>query len=189
MAKFCPKCGNQMSDNSKFCMECGTKLGDYTSGGAEIKDNLIQRSQVGAASVGKVEISPTINATATGGYVCRVCGSSASGKCDRCNMHICGKCFKEFYHVADLETSLCLLCNKCIEKISAYETEKIYNSNLSKISISGYFSIDEIDDKYCEICREYLADYRCNHCSAKFCDLCFNPTSDIKCPKCNQDLG
>lgn len=50
MTKFCPDCGNQMSDNAKFCMECGAKLGDYTSG-AKI-EGVIQRSQVGAASVG-----------------------------------------------------------------------------------------------------------------------------------------
>ncbi|MCX9011342.1 MAG: zinc ribbon domain-containing protein [Candidatus Methanoperedens sp.] len=61
MAKFCPNCGNQMSDNAKFCVECGSKLGDYPSGGAGIKDNIIQRSQVGAASVGSVEISPVIS--------------------------------------------------------------------------------------------------------------------------------
>lgn len=60
MEKFCPNCGNQMSDSAKFCLECGTKLGDYTSGGAGIKDNVIQRSQVGTASVGNIHISPVI---------------------------------------------------------------------------------------------------------------------------------
>lgn len=60
MAKFCPNCGNQMSENVKFCMECGTKLGDYTSSGAEIKDSMIHRSQIGAASVGNIHISPVI---------------------------------------------------------------------------------------------------------------------------------
>lgn len=60
MTKFCPDCGNQMTDNSKFCIECGAKLGDYTSGGAGIKDSVIQRSQVGTASVGNIHISPVI---------------------------------------------------------------------------------------------------------------------------------
>ena len=23
---YCPKCGNQISDNSKFCIKCGTKI-------------------------------------------------------------------------------------------------------------------------------------------------------------------
>lgn len=61
MAKFCPECGNQMSDNAKFCMECGAKLSDYSSGGVNIGDGLVQRSQVGAASVGNVNISPIIS--------------------------------------------------------------------------------------------------------------------------------
>jgi uncharacterized membrane protein YvbJ len=60
MTKFCSDCGNQMTDNSKFCMGCGAKLGDYTSGRAGIKDSVIQRSQVGTASVGNIHISPII---------------------------------------------------------------------------------------------------------------------------------
>lgn len=60
MAKFCPNCGNQMNENVKFCMECGTKIGDTTNSGTEIKDNMIQRSQIGAASVGNIHISPVI---------------------------------------------------------------------------------------------------------------------------------
>lgn len=60
MAKFCPNCGNQMNENAKFCMECGTKIGDIKNGGTEIKNNMIQRSQVGTASVGNIHISPVI---------------------------------------------------------------------------------------------------------------------------------
>ncbi len=60
MVKFCPNCGNQMNENAKFCMECGTKIEDTTNRGSEIKDNMIQRSQVGAASVGNIHISPVI---------------------------------------------------------------------------------------------------------------------------------
>ncbi len=29
--KFCPSCGNRMSENAKFCMECGAKMDNYTS--------------------------------------------------------------------------------------------------------------------------------------------------------------
>lgn len=58
---FCPSCGNQMSDNAKFCMECGAKLTDFSSGGVKINDNVIQKSQVGVASVGNVNISPVIS--------------------------------------------------------------------------------------------------------------------------------
>jgi len=76
MSKFCPKCGNQMSDNAKFCMECGTNLEDYTSGGVEIKDNVIQRSQIGTSSVGTVAISPEIflNESTTQDGLCPKCG-------------------------------------------------------------------------------------------------------------------
>lgn len=57
---FCPKCGNQMGDNAKFCMECGAKLNDYNSGGVNIRDGFVQRSQIGAASVGNINVSPII---------------------------------------------------------------------------------------------------------------------------------
>jgi uncharacterized membrane protein YvbJ len=60
MTKFCPNCGNNMSDNAKFCMACGAKLSEYTSGGVDLQDSVVQRSQVGAASVGNVNISPVI---------------------------------------------------------------------------------------------------------------------------------
>lgn len=60
MTKFCPNCGNKMSDNVKFCMECGAKLSEYTSSGVDMHDSVVQRSQVGAASVGNVNISPVI---------------------------------------------------------------------------------------------------------------------------------
>ena len=63
MTKFCPNCGNRMSNSAKFCMECGAQLSDYTSGGVEIDDSVVQRSQVGAASVGNLNISPVISAT------------------------------------------------------------------------------------------------------------------------------
>lgn len=60
MVKFCPNCGNQMSDNAKFCMECGAKLEDYTSSSSKISDSVIQRSRIGSAGVGSVNISPNI---------------------------------------------------------------------------------------------------------------------------------
>ena len=63
MTKFCPNCGNRMSNSAKFCMECGAQLSDYTSGGVEIDDSVVQRSQVGAASVGNLNISPVISPT------------------------------------------------------------------------------------------------------------------------------
>lgn len=63
MTKFCPNCGNKMGDNAKFCEGCGTELSDLTSGGVRVHDSVVQRSQVGAASVGNVNISPIIAPT------------------------------------------------------------------------------------------------------------------------------
>lgn len=31
MPKFCPNCGNSMSDYAQFCMSCGTRLEDFRS--------------------------------------------------------------------------------------------------------------------------------------------------------------
>ena len=59
--KVCPKCGNEMSVSSKFCDECGTNIEKYSSSvNLNLNDNVIQRSQIGAASVGNVNIQPNI---------------------------------------------------------------------------------------------------------------------------------
>jgi len=59
--KVCPKCGNEISVSSKFCDECGTNIEKYSSSvNLNLNDNVIQRSQIGAASVGNVNIQPNI---------------------------------------------------------------------------------------------------------------------------------
>jgi ferredoxin-like protein FixX len=59
--KICPKCGNEISVSSKFCDECGTNIEKYSSSvNLNLNDNVIQRSQIGAASVGNVNIQPNI---------------------------------------------------------------------------------------------------------------------------------
>ena len=59
--KFCSKCGNETNGTTKFCNECGTKIGSNdNSVNLNLNDNLIQRSQIGAASVGNVNIQPNI---------------------------------------------------------------------------------------------------------------------------------
>ncbi len=60
--KFCPNCGCEIIDNTKFCTKCGAKLSDF-SDEANLKENVVQRSQVGAASVGNINISPVIAPT------------------------------------------------------------------------------------------------------------------------------
>jgi Zn-finger nucleic acid-binding protein len=64
-----------MYDNAKFCMECGAKLSEYTSVHPELNDNIIQRSAVGAASVGNVNISAFDKSRASKtGDICPNCG-------------------------------------------------------------------------------------------------------------------
>ena len=59
--KVCPKCGNEISRLSKYCYECGTKIEKHSSSvNLNLNDNVIQRSQIGAASVGNVNIQPNI---------------------------------------------------------------------------------------------------------------------------------
>jgi len=59
--KVCPKCGNEISVSSKFCDECGTNIKKHSSSvNLNLNDNVIQRSQIGAASVGNVNIQPNI---------------------------------------------------------------------------------------------------------------------------------
>jgi len=59
--KICPKCGNEISVSSKFCDECGTNIEKYSSSvNLNLNDSVIQRSQIGAASVGNVNIQPNI---------------------------------------------------------------------------------------------------------------------------------
>ncbi|MCD4766046.1 MAG: zinc ribbon domain-containing protein [Methanosarcinales archaeon] len=59
--KVCPKCGNEISVSSKFCDECGTNIEKYSSSvNLNLNDSVIQRSQIGAASVGNVNIQPNI---------------------------------------------------------------------------------------------------------------------------------
>lgn len=58
-AKYCTICGNEINPSTKFCDECGTKIGKLTSS-VNFNDNVIQRSQIGAASVGNVNIQPNI---------------------------------------------------------------------------------------------------------------------------------
>ena len=61
MVLFCPNCGKQMNDDARFCMGCGANLGNYIHSGVDINNNVIQRSQVGVASVGNVNISPSFS--------------------------------------------------------------------------------------------------------------------------------
>ncbi len=100
MPKFCPNCGNQMSDNANFCLKCGANLSDYSSGDSSISDSVIQRSQVGQASVGSVEVSPTMTQQAVSFQnACTECGAPSSGKCEGrwggvpfgCGQYICGR--------------------------------------------------------------------------------------------------
>ena len=59
--KVCPNCGNEISSSSKFCDECGTNIEKHSSSvNLNLNDNVIQRSQIGAASVGNVNIQPNI---------------------------------------------------------------------------------------------------------------------------------
>ena len=59
--EVCPNCGNEISSSSKFCDECGTKIEKHSSSvNQNFNDNVIQRSQIGAASVGNVNIQPNI---------------------------------------------------------------------------------------------------------------------------------
>lgn len=186
MSKFCPNCGNQMGDNAKFCMECGAKLGDYTSGGIGIKDNVIQRSRIGSGSVGNVEISPTINATATAaaGYACRLCGSPAAGKC---GFYTCGKCLKKVYLVEDIiiatkeEVGASFLCKECSESHKRkryigehYRGNQIYcRGDYLELGLEvGYFTEDDLRFKICEKCKSFFARYHCIHCGKMFCNKC-----------------
>ena len=86
---FCPKCGNQMSDNAKFCMECGANLNDYSNKGLNVEDSIIQRSQVGAAGVGNVNVNPTMIQNVTNGFNCVICNSPTNYKCKTCELYIC----------------------------------------------------------------------------------------------------
>ncbi len=89
-----------MSDNAKFCTECGAQLSDYTSGGVDIDDSVVQRSQVGAASVGNVNISPVISPTMTQTFEfprCPTCENVLSDKnklfkCQICGNKVCDTC-------------------------------------------------------------------------------------------------
>ena len=86
---FCPDCGNQMSENAKFCMECGAKLNDYSSNGINVEDSIIQRSQVGAASVGNINVNPKMIQNVTNGFNCVICNSLTNYKCNTCGLYIC----------------------------------------------------------------------------------------------------
>ncbi len=56
--KLCTKCGFETSLNSKFCEECGAKIDIISSSSSlNLSDNMIQRSQIGAASVGNININ------------------------------------------------------------------------------------------------------------------------------------
>jgi formylglycine-generating enzyme required for sulfatase activity len=100
MTKFCPNCGNRLSDNAKFCTECGAQLSDYTSGGIDIDDSVVQRSQVGAASVGNVNVSPVISPAMTQTFEfprCPNCENVLSDKnklfkCQICGTKVCDTC-------------------------------------------------------------------------------------------------
>lgn len=195
MPKFCPNCGNKMSDNAKFCIECGAKLGDYTSG-AGIKDSVIQRSQVGMASVGKVEISPTINAG--GGYVCRICGSAASAKCGHCDTYICGKHLKKVFPIKAysvkestrktigqiISAAPIFFCKECFEanRIAKGEVENLFEDDEDGTTVSirhtglwniyGYFTEDELRNIICKKCGSYVAFFQCKKCGMILCMGC-----------------
>jgi ribosomal protein S27E len=89
-----------MSDNAKFCMECGAKLSDYMSGGIDIDDSVVQRSQMGAASVGNVNIQPVISPTMAQTFEfprCPYCENVLSDKnklfkCQICGTKVCDTC-------------------------------------------------------------------------------------------------
>ena len=89
---FCPDCGNQMSDNAKFCIECGSKLQKNSNNNVRIEENVIQRSKIGSANVGSIEINPTVTQDLNSGFVCGECGlSSVIGSCDICGLDFCKK--------------------------------------------------------------------------------------------------
>ena len=58
---ICHNCGNEISNLSKYCYECGTNIEKHTSSvNQNFNDSVITRSQIGAASVGNVNIQPNI---------------------------------------------------------------------------------------------------------------------------------
>jgi formylglycine-generating enzyme required for sulfatase activity len=99
-----------MNDNAKFCAECGAQLSDYTSGGIAIDDSVVQRSQMGAASVGNVNISPVISPTMTQTIpCCPNCENVLSDKnklfkCQICGTKVCDTCGFSYHGLKLCET-------------------------------------------------------------------------------------
>lgn len=127
--------------------------------------------------LGKVEVSPTINAVATaGGYACKICGSPATGECSKCGFHICGRCLRKVYSITGhdantthyiLHNNPSFLCRECFEsERTIYYWEKRY-SELRYIN--GYLTKDELEVRICEKCNLFFAPFICIHCKKMFC--------------------
>lgn len=117
MTKYCPKCGSEMSDNAQFCMGCGAKLSDYSfKEGHKMSDNVINRSQVGQASVGNVNISPRMNQTSYQN-ACTTCGRGAAAQCWACKSYVCGTHSIKMYNQT-WKPGVTVYCPHC------YETQK-----------------------------------------------------------------
>ena len=61
MVKYCPNCGDELKSHWKICPKCGRKIGK--EGGIDIKDSVINRSQIISQHIEKMivqgETAPT----------------------------------------------------------------------------------------------------------------------------------
>jgi len=103
---FCSCCGTEFFENEQFCTFCGKEyipkerktistISPVSSVG--IQDNIVQRSQIGQASIGSISVAPSMTQKVHGVPTCPNCGNILTETnileyCKICDKQLCKKC-------------------------------------------------------------------------------------------------
>ena len=110
LLEHCPQCNSWNERESDFCSRCGHSLKSIQKeSNIDIKDSVIQRSQIGQASVGSVHISPSMSQNVYGTPTCPQCKNILSETnilqyCKLCDTTFCNRCPEKYDTPADEKT-------------------------------------------------------------------------------------